>query len=412
MTGQPDFTSGASELLAHSQPDTIRTPARKYNSPMRRRDLLGLMAVSAVNGYAKSDRVVIAGAGIIGASIAYHLAKRGAQVTVLEKSRPGAGATGKSFAWINAFAKEPRSYFDLNLLGIAGWRRLAIEFAGGLHIQWGGSVQWHTTGAEAERLRRDVRNMEQWGYSSRLIEPSQLSLLLPSIVSGPAAVACFNDQEGSVDPMHALDVVLKRAQQAGAKVEHPCEVTGIDWSNGRVRGVQTTRGPVETDFLVLAAGVDTTRLARMAQVNVPLKESPGLLAHTKPLPMMLERLAMAPGANMKQNLDGRIVTGADFGGSSTTDASREMGEKLLRNAQNFLPRLKDAELEKVTLGFRVLPADDHPIIGFPPRCPNLYAAAMHSGITLAPFIGQLAATEILDGVATDALAPYRPSRFA
>ena len=77
--------------------------------------------------------IVIVGAGVIGASIAYHLAQRGAQVIILEKERPASGATGKSFAWINAsFSKRPRSYYELNFLGIAGWRRLELELGGQL----------------------------------------------------------------------------------------------------------------------------------------------------------------------------------------------------------------------------------------------------------------------------------------
>ena len=72
----------------------------------------------------------------MGASIGYHLAKRGAQVTILEKQRPGSGATEKSFAWINSScSKQPRSYYDLNLFGIAGWRRLTVELSGALQIQ-------------------------------------------------------------------------------------------------------------------------------------------------------------------------------------------------------------------------------------------------------------------------------------
>lgn len=133
-----------------------------------------------------------------------------------------------------------------------------------------------------------------------------------------------------------------------------CAVTGISVAGRRVTGVQTTRGTVETDFLVLAAGVDTPALARMVQVNVPLKESPGVLAHTAPTGRILDRLAFGPGANIKQNPDGRIVTGTDFGPAATIDASRESGEKLLERARRFVPRLKDTRLETVTLGYRVL----------------------------------------------------------
>ena len=150
----------------------------------------------------------------------------------------------------------------------------------------------------------------------------------------------------------------------------------------------------------------------MAEVNVPLKESPGALAHTKPAAKLLDRLALAPGANIKQNPDGRIVTGTDFGGAPVKDTSLAYGRDLLRNATRFLGKLKDVEVESVTLGHRVLPVDDHPIVGFTQKVTNLYVASMHSGITLSPLVGQVAAAEILDGAAVDLLNEYRPSRFA
>ena len=349
----------------------------------------------------------------MGASIGYHLAKRGAQVTILEKLRPGYGATEKSFAWINStFSKQPRAYYDLNLLGIAGWRRLTVELAGDLQIQWGGSVQWVEPGsAEAEKFANKVRAHQRWGYPSHLVNEAEIRRLLPSIAPGPVGAACHSEIEGTLDPMHALGVLLKHAQQFGAKVEYPCEVTGISIAGDRVRSVETTKGPIAADFLVLASGVDTPRLARMAGIKVPLKESAGLLAHTKPLPRTLDRIALAPGTNIKQNPDGRIVTGTDFDAAATLDTSREFGMKLLHNAEKFLDRLKGAQLETVTLGHRVLPQDGHPIVGFVESCRNLYITAMHSGITLSPLIGQLAAMEILDGTDVDLLRPFRPARF-
>ena len=383
-----------------------RTLLKLFSAPV----LTALRARAA----ATQDRVVIAGAGIMGASIAYHLAKRGAQVTILEKQRPGSGATEKSFAWINAtFSKQPRSYYDLNLSGIAGWRRLTLELAGDLQIQWGGSVAWFEPGTpDADKLKDKLKTHQQWGYPAHLVDAAEIRRLLPSIAPGPVGAACHSEIEGTLDPMHALGVVLRRAQQHGARLEYPCEVTGISVAGNRVRGVATTKGPLAADFLVLAAGVDTPRLARMTGVNVPLKESPGVLAHTTPQPRMLERVALAPGANIKQNPDGRIVTGTDFDAAATLDTSKEAGVKLLRRAEKFLDQLSGAQLESVTLGHRVLPVDGHPVVGFVERYPNLYITAMHSGITLSPLIGQLAAMEILDGASVDLLKPFRPVRFA
>jgi glycine/D-amino acid oxidase-like deaminating enzyme len=370
----------------------------------------GRAALYAAEGPRK---VVVAGGGIVGASIAYHLARRGASVTLCEKERPAAGATEKSFAWINAtFSKQPRSYFELNRLGMARWQQLERELPGELPLQWGGSVEWYPGGDEADALRRDLRRHQEWGYGARLVDEAELRRLVPGLAPGPVAAASFSESEGWVDPVGAVHALLSRARQHGARVEHPCEVTALDLVQGRVRAVRTTAGVLEADALVLACGVDTPRTAALAGVAVPLKDAPGVLAHSRPQARCLERVVLAPGAHVVQRLDGRVVTGSSFGGSPITDASRAQGEQLLHEAARSLPPLAAARLDRVTLGWRVMPKDELPILGFVPACPNLYLAAMHSGITLAPLVGQLAAAEILDGVSVDLLEPYRLSRFS
>jgi glycine/D-amino acid oxidase-like deaminating enzyme len=353
---------------------------------------------------AKSDRIVIAGAGIIGASIGYHLAKRGAQVTILEQTRPGAGATQNSFAWLNA-SKRPRPYYELNLMGIMGWRRLGLEIGPELQIQWGGGVTWSATGGDQQR--EQLRFFQKWSYPIHEIDAVEITRLLPGVTPGPVAFARFNEIEATVAPLDALGVILKEAQEHGAKVEYPCELTAIE-----AKGIQTSKGPMPVDVLVLAAGTGTTKLARLAGVNVPLKESAGLLAHTAPMPRVLNRIALAPGANIKQNPDGRIVTGTDFEATKIDGPSDEEGHKLLINADRFLPGIGKAKLDKVTFGHRVLPVDGFPIVGFAPKHPNLYIAAMHSGMTMCPVIGEMAAMEILDGATADILDTFRPARFA
>jgi glycine/D-amino acid oxidase-like deaminating enzyme len=92
--------------------------------------LLAGIAAAAVPRIARGagDRIVIAGGGIIGANLAYRLARRGAAVTLLERTRPASGATANSFAWINAtYSKKPWSYFNLNRLGIESWQLLDRE---------------------------------------------------------------------------------------------------------------------------------------------------------------------------------------------------------------------------------------------------------------------------------------------
>src|SRR5512143_1691937 len=155
---------------------------------MHRRTLLKLLSAPAITGFRlgaaepRPHRVVISGAGIIGASIAYHLAQRGAQVTILEKQRPGSGATRNSFAWLNA-SKQPRSYYELNLMGMLGWRRLCTEIGAELQIQWGGSVQWVPPGAGVASLQKRAQQFEQWGYPISVVDQEEFARLLPAVSS-------------------------------------------------------------------------------------------------------------------------------------------------------------------------------------------------------------------------------------
>jgi len=163
--------------------------------------------------------------------------------------------------------------------------------------------------------------------------------------------------------------------------------------------------------LVIACGTDTPRVAAMAGLAVPLTRSPGILVHTTPQPRAIERILLSPIGNIKQKVNGRIVTGLDFGPAAVETTSREHGEEFLKRMSSVLPPLAGAALDKVTLGLRPLPKDGHPIVGFPEGRRDIYLTVMHSGITLGPLIGRLAASEILDDVRVDPLAPYRLERF-
>ena len=358
-------------------------------------------------------RIAIAGGGIMGASIAYHLAKRGAEVHLIEKRGPAAGATANSFAWINAGSKRPRGYYDLNHLGMAGWRRLQSELGPArLIVQWGGTVQWQSEPARAEALRRGVVAQQAWGYSTRLVDAAELRRLVPTLEPGPVAAASFCEEEATVDPVAATTLLLEAAVSHGAVVRHPATVASFDLNGQQVRGVRVGGETIAVDAVVLATGVELPALAALLGLAVPMQDSPGLLAHTRPHARLLDRVIVAPGATLKQLPNGEIVTGVDFGGSPSQDTSAAMGRRLLDGAGRFVPRLKEAALDRVTLGWRVLPADGQPIIGRVASRPNVYLAAMHSGITLAPAVGQLAAIELLDEVQVDLLEPYRLTRFA
>ena len=373
-----------------------------------------------------TDQVVIVGGGILGASLAYRLSRRGAQVTLLEKEAPAAGATSRSFAWLNAdFSKQPLHYHTLNKLGVWSYHLLEQELSG-LPVEWGGCLQWYLDEPRSEQLKREVRQLQEWGYAVRPVAETEFHSLEPEFRPGEFLAASFAEQEGFANPTALTELFLKKAREAGAEILYPCEVTGLDLQAGRVRSVKTTKGEFPARVLILAAGVATPALAARAGVHLPLVPAPGLLVHTKPMPALAHRVLIGPEAHFKQYRDGGMVIGDDFGPPPTPaheylnrhpldfpdDAIRHLHQqRILKQAAQYLPAAGKAPVDKVTLGWRPMPRDGFPIVGPAESFPNLYVVVTHSGVTLAGILGELVTQEILDRVAVHMLEPYRPSRF-
>ena len=372
--------------------------------------------------------VAVIGAGIMGACIAWRLARRGVQVILMDKGEPGRGASSHSFAWINAGAKEPIGYHNLNRRSLEMWPRFAAAIGDdgdprSVGLRWGGKVSWESEPAAAEELVARVRQLQSWGYPSRLIDAGGLRDLEPGLETGPVAAAEYTPNEGQVEPQLVVDACLRRLREMNCEIHVGTEVVGFEQSgDGRVHRLLTPSGSVDVDATVIAAGTDTTRLAALAGASVPQAESPGVVIRTSPLPPVLPSVPVvyAPPIgdgrreiHLRQCADGRLMIGEGDQESLAEDDTQAHADDLLVRARRYLPGIGDAQAVPVPVGWRPMPLDGYPVMGFAPQAPNLYVALTHSGVTLAPALSQLAAQEICDGAPADAvLGPYRPQRFA
>ena len=377
--------------------------------------------MSNISPNSKTKKVVIVGAGIIGATLAYHLSQReGIDVTLLERDIPGSGASGHSFAWANAFGKDPREYHTLNRRSLDMWYRLAHQLDTDIGIHYGGEMRWENNPQRATQLRERVRQIQTWGYPCRLITRDEMSFLEPHLHPGTVLAASLSEADIHIETDTFINVCLRRAREAEAIVYAQTSVTGFVVRDSNIAAVKTTNDEFPCDVVVLASGVQTTELASLVQVHIPQQRSPGVVIKTTPCAEVLHNVAVihAPSKDekhqhlhLRQLSDGSLRIGQGTQEGINRDDSQQHADALLARAKTYLPAIADAKAIPTLVGYRPMPLDGFPVLGFTASVPNLYIALMHSGVTLAPLVGEMAMLEIVDDVRVDWFDTYRSERF-
>ena len=371
--------------------------------------------------------IVIVGAGIVGAVIAFNMSRRNANVTVLDAEDPGQAASRVSFAWMNGRDKNPRHYHDLNRRSVDMWSRLERLLGGDVGVTWGGELRWAATRKGADELLARVRELQSWAYPIRALDEGEFREMEPNVEPGTVMAASYTAIDGHVDPPRVVRACLDRATEAGVTLRTNTKAWGVKLAQTpsgqtRVESLETSAGEILCDVVVLAAGADTTELAATAGIEMQHHWTFGATIVTEAtLPMFRTAAAVhtprdaEPMMNFRQLPDGSMmIHGSSHDANDTASMGRtdEEVRQVFEAAKVYLPSLERVTIKEVRRGRRPMPADGLPILGFSQSVPNLYFATMHSGVSLAPLVGEFATTEILDGARIDLLEPYRVERFA
>ncbi|MBF9235330.1 NAD(P)/FAD-dependent oxidoreductase [Microvirga alba] len=378
------------------------------------------------------EKIVVIGAGVVGAAVAAAAARRGADVTVISRDRLGSGTSSASFAWLNALQKYPREYIDMNVQGM----RMHAEYAAWHNsAPWyypGGNVEWTMSGKETEAQSQVLKEMQSFGYDGRWITADELMHLEPEIdptvLSGAHIV--FYPQEGWIDAPVLVARLLADARADGARVVVPVEVTGFTFDGARITHVRLSDGTsLEADVVVNCGGPVANDVAALAGFSIPLlQEQVGVQVYTAPCAVNVRRVIHAPGLSLRADGGGRFClhnhgidreinkhdglddkVGRDANGRYIFDLAA--ATPLLERAAAVFPGMKGVTAEASRIGMRPIPIDRKPVIGFMDRTTNFYSAVMHSGVTQCLWVGELVAREVVDDTECDELRTFRVARF-
>lgn len=353
--------------------------------------------------------VLVIGAGIIGASAAYHLQRAGAQVTVIDAGAQI--ATASSFGWINASFYHDEAHFRLRAEGIEAWKRLCAQMP--LALAWKGTLCWEESGAAFDAQRDRLIAL---GYDVAQIDRAAFQQLEPHIADAPARALHFK-HEAAIDSAAIAHTLLRAAVVNGARRMRGLRVGALVETGGRITGVMTEAGITSADHVLIAAGTGAAALMSQAGSELPMLRRPGVMLRTRPVPQVLRHILVTEFGELRQLEDGSLLMPAavDHQGDTSerlTESLDETATQVLARLARLLPQVH-LDWEEVSLAFRPVPKDGLPVIGAVRE--GLHVACMHSGITLGALAGEVVAQEMLQGVSNRSaalLAPYRPGRFA
>lgn len=362
--------------------------------------------------------VIVIGAGIVGTSVAFRLAQSGANVTVVDRSQPGSGTTGASFAWVNANQKTPRNYYELNFAGMKEHDRLEEEIGGAPWLHRGGNLVWTGDPIRYDALCRRVERLQSWGYNVQWLSAAAVNRdLEPEIrMSGPTMRVAWFPDESWLDGPHYVGSILEKATEHGTEVRAGHGVSGIAASESGVEVTLDDGQVLRAEAVVNAAGPAADRIAALVGRRLPLAPTRGLLVRFAVEKPLLGRLIHSSDVNLRPDGEGYILVHHDsidpqIGDRDAVPNDDPLCRELGRRARRVLQPLSAGQITETRVGIRPYPRDGVSCVGPVPSIPGYYEAVTHSGVTLGPLIGRLLATEILTGEVDPLLTPFRPDRF-
>jgi sarcosine oxidase, subunit beta len=352
--------------------------------------------------------VVIIGGGVVGLSIAYHLAKRGVKdVVVIEKETTvGMGSTGRcAGGFRHQFSTEIN--IKLSLLSISKLQHFTQELDQPIDIHQDGYLFLLQDPQHVESFRENVKLQNRFGIPAEFLNPDEIRRVLPNteLTTGDILAATYCSKDGVSDPAGVTEGYRGNAQRLGVSIRTDEELLGVETAAERVTGVRTNKGNISTPVIVNAAGPYAAAIGKMAGVEIPVVPLRRFIWTTKPFPEAPERRTLvidfSTGFYFHRESGGVLFGMGNREEGPTFDLSVDWDffDKVLEIAMYRFPPIGGAAIKNAWAGSYEMSPDAHPILG---RVPGLDGFVLANGFSghgfqHAPAVGQLIAEEIVDG---------------
>lgn len=364
--------------------------------------------------------IVIIGAGAIGASIAYQLARRGARdVVVLERDVVGAGSTSKAAGGIRV-QFGTRVEIDFSQRGIAFFQRFEDEMGVPCDFHQEGYLFVVTDEVTLARFRANVALQRSLGAEVRIITPDDARALVPSLVVDDALAAVWGPSDGYASPNDVVQAYAAQARARGVRILEETPVTGLRLEGGRVAAVETPAGAVATRLVINAAGPWAPLVGRMAGLALPVDPRRRHIFVTDafdgvrhPLPLVTDT---GSGFYCRSEQGAILMSPGDIGATTAYEAEVDWSvlEGAVEKAVRRIPALEGARVRHAWAGLRPLTPDGRAILDWAPGVEGLFLAVgfCGHGFQHSPAVGETVAEWLLDGRPRVDCSDLRLARFA
>jgi heterotetrameric sarcosine oxidase beta subunit len=363
--------------------------------------------------------VVVVGAGIVGLMAAHHLVKRGMSDVLVVDRAPSLllGASGRNGGGIRAQWTSVEN-IELARRSIEQFKALASETGQHTWFRQGGYLFLARTEDQLAQLRKAADFQNRHGVRTRLVAPAEARDIVPELNASGIVGGTYNPDDGTLFPWPVVHGVADRLKHHGVPIELNTAVTGFRRRDGRITAVETERGEIEAEHVVLAAGAWSRELAATAGIEIPTHPERHEILVTEALKPFLKPMVvdLANGLYCSQAMRGELVGGLGYphhegaSWSSTFEFLQAFAAALTR----LLPSLGGVNVLRQWAGSYDMSPDHKPILGRTPEVENLYVAcglAGH-GFMIAPMAGQLTAELVTQGRTSLDIRKFRLGRFA